>query len=222
MTEFTIPAPELARLTHNALAFMPARSAVKVCRLMLSMHPEPPYNDELIITATDLFTVGRDYAAVCSNDGGPNAHWIDLSRGDLQERDRAARGKKKEDLTIRIVHEDGLSVKDDNGAWIPFLDKSAQRNPEDLWSRVRELLDGMESGPNMLPPKCLTIDPKMLSAFGKVKPANGKECVADLYLRGNEGQILVKIGETFTGAIMPVDREEAEASNGIGPEGLWE
>ena len=53
MTEFTIPAPELARLTHNALAFMPARSAVKVCRIEFN-------SVGLCIMATDLFTVGAD------------------------------------------------------------------------------------------------------------------------------------------------------------------
>jgi hypothetical protein len=206
VTEFTIPAPELARLTHNALAFMPARSAVKVCRVNLDF-------DGLSIMATDLFTVGEDYAPVGAE--LEFSHSVDLSRESLQELDRAARGKKKEDLHIRMVHQDGLSVQDDNGAWMPFLDASAQRDPEDLWDLCEEMLS--RPTPDHL---CL-IDPKFMSAFGKIKASGGAETIADLSIADSSSPISVRIGNTFRGAIMPVDRSEAAESEDIGTDGLW-
>lgn len=215
MTEFSIPAPDLARLTHNALAFMPARSAVKVCRIEAGYFESVPTFE---ITATDLFTVGRDTATL---EALPDLHAsIDLSREDLQALDKAARAAKKEDVRLKITQADGL-VFNSEAEELYCLDRSHKRTPVDLWDRCDELLMRLEGAPNQPIPEFLTIDPKMLSAFGKVKPANGKECIADLFLRGSEGQILVKIGATFTGAIMPVDREEAGASEHVGREGLW-
>jgi hypothetical protein len=204
VSEFTIPAPELARLTHNALAFMPARSAVKVCRLTY-------FFPVLEITATDLFTIGRDFATV---GGAPGEASIDLSREDLQALDKAARAAKKEDARVIIRACDGMEymAEDVHGS---FLDSSAQRNPEDLWARCDELLA------RLAPEHLCLIDPKFMNPFGKIKASGGAETIADLSISDAGSQISVKIGATFRGAIMPVDREEAEASEEVGPEGLW-
>lgn len=211
MTEFVIPAPELARLTHNALAFMPARSAVKVCRVMAS-------GQALSLMATDLFTVGEDMAVV--RHVFYEAISIDLSREDLRALDKAARAAKKEDVKVIIRHQDGMEFRSESES-LTALDCSAWRDPKDLWELTDELLTRLEGADDDTVPGYLTIDPKMLSAFGKVKPSDGKECIADLCFRGSEGQILVKIGATFKGAIMPVDRGEAAESDDVGPEGLW-
>jgi hypothetical protein len=211
VSEFQIPAPELARLTHNALAFMPARSAVKVCRVHQNI-------GSLSIMATDLFTVGYDSVSV-ETETEPDS--IDLSREDLQALDKIARAKKKEDLSIRIIHQDGLSVLDDNGDWLAFLDKSSLRQPEDLWDLCDEMLTRLERESKAPVPPFLMIDPTLMGRFGKVKPSDGKECIADLFF-GNSEQILVKIGATFRGAIMPVDRGEAAESESVGPDGLWQ
>lgn len=209
MTEFTIPAPDLARLTHNALAFMPARSAVKVCRVWAS-YPT------ISITATDLFAVGHDWAEVADLPRGELAS-IDLSREDLQSLDKAARAAKKEDVRIVIRHEDGMHAYTEDGDYY-FLDASAKRQPEDLWKRCDELLTRLERVEPSIP-EFLTLDPKLLSAFGKVKTSDGKECIADLYIAGPSDQILVKIGPTFRGAFMPVNREANARYNS---EGQWE
>jgi Zn finger protein HypA/HybF involved in hydrogenase expression len=213
VSEFQIPAPELARLTHNALAFMPARSAVKVCRVHQNI-------GSLSIMATDLFTVGYDSVSVETETETAS---IDLSREDLQALDKAARAAKKEDVQIQINHEDGMfvwTVEEDEP--LSFLDSSAQRQPEDLWERCDELLTRLERAQGDEPPAFyyLALDPALMGRFGKVKPSDGKECIADLHL-GHDDQILVKIGSTFRGAIMPVDRSEAAGSEFVGSDGLW-
>lgn len=209
MSRFQIPAPELARITHNALAFMPARSAVKVCHIIVGMDHGTP---TMIIQATDLFIVGQDQAGTSELPYGFFAR-IDLSRDDVVTLDKIARAKKKDIVELDIVHQDGLSILDDNGAWMPMRDASDQRTPVDLWDRCDELLR------RETPTQLLLIDPKMMSAFGKVKCAG--ETIADLSIADTESQISVKIGATFIGAIMPVDRDKASTSEDIGPEGLW-
>ena len=212
MTEFTIYAPELARLTHNAMAFMPARSAVKVCRIMHAV-------DAIAVTATDLFTVGKDEADVTAS-GEEVFATIDLSREDLQALDKAARAAKKEDVQVTIRHQDGMEFKSESES-LTFLDSSALRQPVDLW----ELCDEMLSRPT--PDHLCLIDPKFMSAFGKVKASGGAETIADLSIIKAEPdddgipRISVKIGSTFRGAIMPVDRGEAAESESIGVNGLW-
>lgn len=209
MSEFTIPAPELARLTHNALAFMPARSAVKVCQFS--------YNyGEVSIMATDLFTVGEDRWA---GETGPDHAIVDLSREDLMSVDKYVRGLKKDEIRVEIKDGDGITITHD-GHPEGWLHAHGQRNPEDLWERCDELLTRLE-GAEYQKPYIMTVDPKFFSPFGKVKPANGKECIADLFVQSASEPILVKIGSTFRGAIMPVDRDEAAESESVGPEGLW-
>ncbi|MEU7096079.1 hypothetical protein [Kitasatospora aureofaciens] len=210
MTQFSIAAPELARLTHNALAFMPARSAVGVCRI-------EAYVNQVRVTATDLYAAGRDVADVSS--GSQLGASLDLSREDLQTLDKIARAKKKEEVRIDIRHGDGLSVMDDNGAWMPFLDASEKRLPADLWERVDELLTRLERVSPVIP-EALLIDPAMMAKFAKVKCAG--ETIADLYISSPDDPILVKIGPTFRGAIMPVDRAAAAESEGIRADGLWD
>jgi len=203
MGRFQIPGPELARLTHNALAFMPARSAVKVCRVHQNI-------GSLSIMATDIYSLGYDSASVeTENDTAQ----IDLCRADLVELDKIARARKKDAVEIDIRHQDGLSILDDNGAWMPMRDASEQRNPVDLWDRCYDLLT------RETPTRLVLIDPKMMAAFGKIKAAG--ETIADLSISDGDEQISVKIGSTFVGAIMPVDRYTAAQSEEIGAEGLW-
>jgi hypothetical protein len=210
MAEFAIPAPELARLTHNALAFMPARSAVKVCRVHQNI-------GSLSIMATDLFTVGHDSVSIETENATAS---IDLSREDLQSLDKVARAAKKEDVRIVLRRADGLEFFSEDVHGV-YLDSSAQRDPEDLWDRCLELLTRLERDTETVHFSYLTVDPALFARFGKVKLAGGKECIADLYFQNLDDQILVKIGGTFRGAIMPVDRSEAAASESIGAEGLW-
>jgi hypothetical protein len=206
MSRFQIPAPELARLTHNALAFMPARSAVKVCRFELSL------SEFLTATATDLYVVGCDISVV-EVAGWQESECVDLSRDDVVTLDKIARAKKKEAVEMDIVHHDGLSVLDDNGTWMPMRDASDQRPFPDLWDKCDELLR------RETPQHLLLIDPKLMAAFGKVKCAG--ETVADLSIADGDAQISVRIGSTFRGAIMPVDRDKASMSEDLGPDGLW-
>lgn len=210
MTRFSIAAPELARLTHNALAFMPARSAVGVCQVYRGPM-------DLLITATDLFAVGTDSATILRGETD-RSESIDLSREDLVTLDKVARAKKKDEVRIEIRHQDGMSVLDDNGSWMPFLDASERRTPADLWERVDESLRRLERVSPVIP-GLLAIDPSIMSKFGKVKCAG--ETIADLYISDPAEPILVKIGSTFRGAIMPVDRVTASQSESVGPEGLW-
>jgi hypothetical protein len=214
MIQFSIAAPELARLTHNALAFMPARSAAKVCRVTFAMNGTIGY---LQITATDLYSTGRDHSVFETSDSSPVVS-IDLSREDLLTLDKIARGKKKEEVRLQIRHGDGMSVEDENDAWMPFLDASGQRQPADLWNRVDGMLTRLERVSPAIP-EALLIDPALMARFGKVKHSG--ETIADLYIADPAEPILVKIGETFIGAIMPVDREAAGQSDQIGPEGMW-
>lgn len=215
MTQFSIAAPELARLTHNALAFMPARSAVGVCRIIVGRDNGDPI---FIVTATDLFAVGTDTASVSNLD--PKAFgMIDLSREDLVTLDKIARAKKKDEVRIEIRHQDGMSVLDDNGAWMPFLDASERRQPADLWERVDDSLQRLQRVSPVIP-ELLALDPSIMAKFGKVKCSG--ETIADLYISDPSEPILVKIGPTFVGAIMPVDRDRAAASDQVGPDGLWD
>lgn len=215
MTRFSIAAPELARLTHNALAFMPARSAVGVCRISTG---RVPFGPALEITATDLYCAGRDRSEVSELPRG-TFESIDLSREDLVTLDKIARAKKKEEVEIEIRHQDGMSVLDDNGAWMPFLDASEMRQPADLWERVDESLQRLERVSPVIP-ELLAIDPAILSKFGKVKCSG--ETIADLYISDPSEPILVKIGASFIGAIMPVDRCKAAESEQVGSASLWE
>jgi hypothetical protein len=214
MTQFSIAAPELARLTHNALAFMPARSAVGVCRLTIGRDRGTPV---LEITSTDLYAAGKDFAELEDFPRG-TFESIDLSREDLVTLDKIARAKKKEEIRIEIRHQDGMSVLDDNGAWMPFLDASDRRQPVNLWDLVDESLARLERVSPAIP-EALLIDPSIMAKFGKVKCSG--ETIADLYISDPSDPILVKIGSTFRGAIMPVDRNTAGNSDQVGPQGLW-
>jgi hypothetical protein len=194
---------------------MPARSAVKICRVMVGLNAPYGY---LQVTATDLYSAGIDHAEFETEDTGEFAS-IDLSREDLQALDKIVRARKKEDLQIEIRHQDGMSVLDDDGSWKPFLDASDGRKPADLWDQVDELLIRLERVSPVVPGPLL-IDPAIMAKFAKVK-ASG-ETIADLYMASAEDPILVKIGATFRGAIMPVERQAAEESDLIGPSGLWD
>lgn len=202
-----MPAPELARLTHNALAFMPARSAVKVCRIKLDF-------DGLSIMATDLYTVGEDFCAVDAK--LEFDHSIDLSRDDLQALDKAARAAKKETIRIVVRHQDGMEyfTEDVHGT---FLDASAQRPNLDLWDKCDGLLTRLERGTFQIP-EYLMIDPKLMAAFGKVKRPDGEDMGADLYISSPDDPILIKIGPTFRGALMPISRE---INARVNADGLW-
>jgi hypothetical protein len=210
----TLPSEEMARAAYNALAFLPARAQVKTARIEVG-----PAG--LRITGTDGYAIGQDTAPVEDYEGPADGLTIHVDRAVLADLDTGGRKDKKGFGKLEVRPEDGLIFRPANNDF-PTVgrDLTAEAN-EALWPMVDDLFTRLEGRPLALP-ELVAFDAALLMRFGKVKAPKGKDNLdraLDLCIFNAREPILCKIGPTFRGAIMPIDRE-VHAEN-VGPEGLW-
>ncbi|MFE0648564.1 hypothetical protein ACFVZH_08270 [Streptomyces sp. NPDC059534] len=204
----------MARAAYNALAFLPARSLVKTGRVHLG-----PAG--LTFTGTDGYAIGQDSAAVENYDGPTEGVILHVGREGLADLDTAGRKDKKGYGKLELNPGDGLIFRPgNNDVPVAALDQRAHAD-ERLWSMVDDLFTRLDGRPPALP-ELVAFDPGLLSRFSKVKAPKGKDGLGralDMCVYDAKEPILVKIGPSFRGVIMPIDREVHEEN--VGPEGLW-
>lgn len=218
----TVESIHLATAANNALAFLPAASQIKVARVEID--PEGIVR----FTATDTYAAGRDHAEVEDWLTPPNYASVLVSREALQELDAAGRkdapkkkadGKRYGTLTLKPL--DGLVFTPQEGEAIAHMDLTQSPEnrpitkegtmPADLFDAIDDALENPQEFRT-------AFQPQLLMRFSKVK-ADKDERVADLAIDDPGAPVLVKIGPTFKGLVMPVYREK-HAEN-VGEEGLW-
>jgi hypothetical protein len=208
----SLPAIDLARVLGNALAFIPAASRVKYGLIAFS--------EGVVYTCgTDSYAAGTDYAAAEIEwyaAGIEEPYGVLVDKAGLTALDRAAREAKKAEVDITV---EGLDV-------VLYLDEKTEpvRVPHYEDDTTRDLHDSvaeMIATATVRPPTTtgvLCVDPQLVSRFGKVKTDKTARR-ADLYMTEEYGAVLVKIGPTFKGLFMPVERETHAAN--VGSDGLW-
>lgn len=194
-------------MTANALAFLPARSKVQNALLTIAN------GGYVTITATDTYTVGQDSCEV--GEVGETTIEVEVDREGLQAIDKAARGDKKKQGHLEIFNGDCVKYTGTEGN--EAVAHATQPDYE-TWNAIQGLLTSLEKRAVALP-QVIAFDPSLLMRFSKVK-ADKTERIADFFITDAWAPVLVKIGTTFTGAIMPIEREVH--SNNVGPDGLWQ
>lgn len=196
----------LATAANNALAFLPAASTmVKVARLVVS-------SEGVEFTATDGYAAGRDSCPVDDFEGEPVSMLVD--RACLQGLDGTGRKDKKGSGVLKATPGDGVVFTPMDKELTPeaHLDVSSMHaSAWEAYAAIDECLDTEQEFRT-------AFQPQLLMRFSKVK-ADKSERVADLAIDDPEAPVLVKIGTTFRGLIMPVDR--AIHAENVGEEGLW-
>ncbi|MEV6730578.1 hypothetical protein [Streptomyces sp. NPDC051364] len=212
-----VPSEEMARVAYNALAFLPARSMVKTARLELS--PEG-----LRATGTDGYAIGQDSAPVDDYSGPPGGFTVHVDRTVLAELDTAGRKDKKGFGRLEVRPGDGLIFRPGNNDTPTAGQDVSGQADDNLWAMLDSLFTRLEGRKPALP-ELVAFDAALLARFSKVKApkvknhdANLDRCL-DMCVFNSKEPILIKIGPTFRGVIMPIDRD-VHAEN-IGPDGLW-
>ena len=197
----TVEGEGLARAASNALSFIPARARDQFIRIAL-------HSDRIEFDGTDGYAAGHDNAPAHNGPGHVVA--ISIARESLAELESFARAWKKLPLSLSL--EPGALSLSVEGQAIELPWAAPQVV---AWERIDSLfeLSEREAGPYLGP---VAFDPALLSRFAKVKSSTDR--VADFLFRGPELPVLVKVGPTFRGLVMPVYREPARAYT---PEGLW-
>jgi hypothetical protein len=191
---------ELSRVLANALAFVPARAKTPFIRLSVGW-------GYVSATGTDTYAVGHDVAA-CPTSGSVS---VTLNRADAVDLEAAARKDKKGLGTLTVERQGVLYLPSQASVEGSGVAQVSEDHSE-LWDACDRLLDRLE-GSRLALPTVVAFQPDILARFAKVKAVG--ENVADFYFYDQHAQVLVRFGETFRGAIMPITREQA-------PEGsLW-
>lgn len=204
-----IEGPELARVLCNALAFMPARSMVRFALLDI-------YPGHVDASGTDGYAAGTDWAPCRSvgvpRDGVP----LLLDKEGLTALERAARESKKGSVSLDIA-QGSLTLtgaEAEAAVTVPWFEDEKTLG---LHGGVSEMIAKRDrTFTPFVGPVCF--DPSFMSRFAKVK-ADKTSRQADLFFTSPRSALLVKIGPTFKGLVMPIERE-AYAKN-VGADGLW-
>ncbi|MEV6638443.1 hypothetical protein AB0M54_47810 [Actinoplanes sp. NPDC051470] len=206
----TTDAPSLAVALGNALAFLPARSLIPYVAIRVNA-------SGVFTCGTDSYAAGTDVAPVTGYIGDATEVVALVDKEGLTALEKAAREAKKVTATIEI--KDGLVTVSPMGMQ-PGSAVNHQEGADrftELHSAVWEIIDAAERRKNVLPPGVM-LDPTLFGRFSKVK-ADKSERKADLLFAEGHEPVLIKIGPTFKGLIMPVDREVN--SRELGQDGLW-
>ncbi|MFC9231023.1 hypothetical protein ACFTZI_19020 [Streptomyces decoyicus] len=210
----TLPSEEMARAVYNAHAFIPARSMVKTARLELG-----PAG--LRVTGTDGYAIGQDTAPVEDYEGPADGVTLYVDRAALADLDTGGRKDKKGFGRLEVKPGDGLIFRPGNND-TPTATQDARAQADDaVWGMVDSLFTRLEGRPLALP-ELVAFDPALLARFSKVKAPKGKDGLGralDMCVFDSKEPILCKIGPTFRGVIMPIDREVHEEN--VGQDGLW-
>lgn len=206
MIRVTVDAPEVARAIYNAHAFIPARSPVPFG--LIRVTPEGVYT-----SGTDSYAAGTDSAATTGFIG--QTAEVLIARDDLLNLERCAREAKKVAATVE-VKSDGLTVEP-IGCHPVTVPIHISPGHLEVHHRLADLISEAEKRPGVIP-GVMALDPQLWSRFAKVK-ADKAERIADLLMTDAYEPVFIKIGPTFKGLLMPIERLTHETN--IGPEGLW-
>lgn len=213
----TLPSEEMARAVYNALAFLPARSMVKTARLELS-------SEGLRATGTDGYAIGQDTCPVESYSGPSEGLTVHVGRSVLADLDTAGRKDKKGFGRLEVKPGDGVIFRPANNDTPTAGQDLASQADDNVWAMLDDLFKRLEGRPPSMP-ELVAFDAALLARFSKVKAAKVKtgdsnlERCLDMAIFDAKEPILIKIGPTFRGVIMPIDRDVHEEN--VGPEGLW-
>ena len=206
----TTDASSLAVALGNALAFLPARSLIPYVAVRIT-------TDAIRTCGTDSYAAGTDIAPV-TGFVGSEPEWICLfDKEGLTQLERCAREAKKVEVILTV--EDGsVTISPMGLPEASALDHSdGHAAIVDMHLAVWDIIDAAEKRVNVMPPGIM-LDPTLFGRFAKVK-ADKAERKADLLFSADHEPVLIKIGPTFKGLIMPIDREVN--STNVGSDGLW-
>lgn len=231
-----VEADRLGRLMHNALAFFPARSAVKTAQFRF-------WPDRIVATGTDTYTLGRDE---CPAFGWKSSEQhtfpveVELDRAGWRDIEAMARKDKKSTGILEYLPGDCLTyypgaggtekspteivpAKDVTLTDTTFLIDKEKVERRDIWSLCDQLLNRMRRTEMVMPSGPMAFDPSYFGRFGKVKIDKDldAEIILDLIYQGEEAPMLARVGPTFIGAIMPIDRTEYAIRQPGGSDFLW-
>lgn len=221
-----VEADHLARVMGNALAFFPAKGQVDTARLQIVVP------DRIIATGTDTYTAGQD-SCPCDGYTSPNEsalmQTVELDRDGWREIEAQTRKDKGETGVLQYEPGDCLIYmpggrKASKAVAIDMTGKSTARFSTDgittqgVWELIDDLFHRLGEQETRF-----TFDPDYLARFSKVKidKALGLDRVVDLAHQGDDEPMLAKVGPTFMGAIMPVDREVYTERQPEGQESLF-
>lgn len=210
----TLPSDEMARAAYNAHAFVPARSMVKTARIELG-----PAG--LRITGTDGYAIGQDTAPVEDYEGPAGGVAVHVERDALAALDTGGRKDKKGFGRLEVRPGDGLVFRPANNDVPTAARDAAALADEQFWGMLDTLFTRLEGRPLALP-ELVAFDPALLARFSKIKAPKGKDGLGralDMLIFDAREPILCKVGPTFRGVIMPIDRD-VHAEN-VGQDGLW-
>lgn len=200
---------EFGRACFNAHSFLPARCPYKTALLRIR-------GDVLDVTATDGYAVGR--ATIHLSHASTTAVAMEVARDDLLALDKAARSAKGE-VSLSVKAGDGLMLGFPYGGGIEtaIMDAAGRYGtPAELWDACEDLLTRLDECPGRI-----AFDPGVLARFGKVKTIKGTSPMLDMAWGDGDAPVLCKIGPSFVGAIMPVDRGIASSADTRGSDFLW-
>lgn len=210
MVRVTVESPAIAKAFGNALAFMPARSQVKYARIVIE-------NDAVYTAGTDGYAAGTDWAEVNECQGLPlEGLTLLVDKEALTLLDRAARESKKAPASLQV---EGNLLTFAGGEDVELLtvETFQDEHTANIYEHLTELIGAREAKPPVIP-GVLCLDPALWSKFTKVKADKGDR-KADLLMSDSYEPVLIKIGPTFKGLLMPIERE-VHAAN-VGADGLW-
>jgi hypothetical protein len=198
----TAPGNEIARICANAAAFVPAKAETQMLALRALA-------GRLEARGTDGYAAGVDSTEA----GTTGIASVALARDDMALIETKARSVVKATVTLILTPAQvSLSAEGKSGE---LLTGSVPAAPYPVaWAALDRL---MERDFSENRPEFVAFDPQLFGRVAKVKvPAPDR--VMDLWFSDPEQPVLVKIGPTFRGLVMPLHRKRAEA---YAPEGLW-
>lgn len=200
----------------NALAFFPARSPVD--RGLLSVTP-----DRIGSTGTDTYTLGRDYCEAERFNSTATVNdfpiRIELDREGWREieaqarKDRGNYGRLEyrpgDSLTYQPGGEKATVATARDMTDEPWTTKPSGASGDQFWDMAQELLRRYGREPGEIP-EVMCFDPALFGRFQKVKLSKSVEAekVLDFFYQGQGSPMLARVGPTFVGLIMPIDREK--------------
>jgi hypothetical protein len=220
----------------NALAFFPARSVITTALLRF-------YPDRIVATGTDTYTLGRDECPAEDWRSAEVADFpveVELDRDGLKEIEDQCRRDKGNIATLEYRPGDCLTffpggsgtekrptattpAKDMTHEGTTFLVDKERVERKTIWELTDVLLERMRRQEMVMPDGPMAFDPTYFGRFGKVKVDKNAEAdtILDLIYQGEELPMLAKVGPTFIGAIMPINRERYASRQPQGREFLW-
>lgn len=191
---------EVARICANAGAFVPARANTKMLALR-------SLAGRLEARGTDGYAAGVDSTEAATT----GVISVALTLDDLGTIESAARKQKKGAVTLSLDPE-SVTLQ-----WATPSGRESETVPCEpyplAWSELDRLMNRAYGEER---PEFVAYDPALFSRFAKVRCESDR--VMDLWFADSQKPVLVKIGPTFRGLVMPLQRERAAE---YAPEGLW-